>query len=209
MSSKMDITIILLHGLGSIPLTMIGIKNYLHYQGFDTIHNLSYPVDKLKLNESVSHINDQLEKLISKNDRIIIIGQSAGGVIGSLLHIFGWNIELLITIGSPLKGASLLRSLKNNIPESLQKILHKPMYDDLLQLLSQPISEPPHKCHCITMGWFYTEFDGCVYAEEAYFTKDSHTHIYFADHRVVFADPRLWDTVYKRILDCLSETKNS
>ena len=41
------------------------------------------------------------------------------------------------------------------------------------------------------MGWFYTGFDGCVYIDEAYFSEKHHTYLPFADHRTIFANPRL------------------
>ena len=42
------------------------------------------------------------------------------------------------------------------------------------------------------MGWLWTHFDGCVYIHEAHFEKEFHTHLIWADHRTIFANPRLW-----------------
>lgn len=193
--------IILLHGLGSHPVTMNGIKFYLKYCGFTEIHNLAYPANTLNLEDATNHINDQLNNLINKIDHIIIIGQSVGGLIGCLLHRYGWNVELLITIGSPVKGALAVKYIRDSAPQIIKNVLHKPMYDNLIQMLETPLQEPTHKYHCFTMGWFNTLFDGCVYIDEARFTKEHHTHLCFSDHRSIFANPRLWYNVHQCILN--------
>lgn len=36
-----------------------------------------------------------------------------------------------------------------------------------------------------------TNFDGCVYRDEAGFDAEHHSHLPWADHRTVFGNPRL------------------
>ncbi len=55
--------------------------------------------------------------------------------------------------------------------------------------------EPHHDYHTISMSWPFTDFDGCVYKDETIFTEEKHTHLKWADHRTIFANPRLWITV--------------
>ena len=101
-----------------------------------------------------------------------------------------------------MKGASLVKSLKDTIPQVIQDILHKPMYEDL----SEPMVAPSHKYHCFTMAWPMSNFDGCVYVEEAKFEDEHHTHLPYSDHRTIFANPRLWWHVHKCIEDhCIKE----
>ena len=183
--------VILLHGLGATPYTLLGIEKYLNWKGFTRTYKPSYPSGSHSLEDCVDIVNRDLEGVVSKDEKIIVIGQSMGGVIGNLLHTKGWNLEMLITIGSPLKGAMLLRTLKDTLPLKVQDALHKPMYDDLLKMIEEPLKEPPHNYHCFTMAWPMTNFDGCVYVEEAHFDKERHTHLPFSDHRTIFANPRL------------------
>jgi pimeloyl-ACP methyl ester carboxylesterase len=194
-----DTFVLLLHGLGAHAETLLGIEKYLNWKGYKKTHKLTYLVDILPFEECLDHVSDELEKIITKNEKIIVIGQSMGGVFGSLLHTKGWDLELLITIGSPLKGAAFVKSLKKHLPQKVQDVLHKPMYDDLITMLDNPLTEPPHDYHCFTMAWPLTKFDGCVYIEEAHFDKEKHTHLQFADHRTIFANPRLWWHVHNRI----------
>ena len=56
-------------------------------------------------------------------------------------------------------------------------------YDDL--------KEPNCSYHCITMSWPCLSFDGCVHVDEAIISKKHHTHLKIADHRTIFANPRL------------------
>ena len=77
--------------------------------------------------------------------------------------------------------------------------MYKPMYDDLILMLDNPLKEPSCNYHCITMAWPMLDFDGCVYKEEAYFNKKYHTHLPWSDHRTIFANPRLWYHVHNLI----------
>lgn len=191
--------VLLLHGLGAHTESLFGIEKYLNHKGYKNTYKLSYLVDILNLTDCLEHINSELEKIIPKTKKIIVIGQSMGGVYGSLLHTKGWNIELLITIGSPLKGAYLVKYLKKTLPTMIQNYLYKPVYDDLIMLLDNPIIEPPHDYHCFSMAWPFSEFDGCVYIEEAYLNPKKHTHLNISDHRFIFGNPRLWNHIYNRL----------
>lgn len=197
--------VLLLHGLGATPYTLLGVEKYLNWKGFTRTHKLSYPSWTHNLEGCVDIISNDLEETVNKNEKIIVIGQSMGGVIGSLLHTRGWNLEMLITIGSPVKGAAIVRTLKNKLPQKVLNVIHKPMYDDLIKLLDEPIEEPPHNYHCLTMAWPMSKFDGCVYVEEAHFDKERHTHLPFADHRTIFANPRLWWHVHDKLVNNISQ----
>lgn len=196
--------ILLLHGLGGYTESFIGLEKYLDWKGFKRVYKFHYLVDLLSFEECVDHVSDELEKIVKKDEKIIVIGQSMGGSIGSVLHTRGWNLDFLITIGSPLKGAALLKMLKKRLPNKIQDILHKPMYDDLITMIDEPLIEPPHEYHCFTMAWPLTKFDGCVYVDEAHFDKNKHTHLPFADHRTIFANPRLWWHVHNKLKDYLT-----
>lgn len=77
------------------------------------------------------------------------------------------------------------------------KFLHKEAYNHLK--VKDREEEPPHSYHTISLGWFDTSFDGCVYQEEAIFDIKNNTHLPWTDHRGAFADPRLWNIVYRAL----------
>jgi hypothetical protein len=139
---------------------------------------------------------------LSKDEKVIVIGQSMGGVVGHILSS-EWNVSLLITIGSPLRGSKLLEKIDNNIHDRIKEAFHKPMYYDLIKMIKEPLGEPECKYHCITMSWPFSDFDGCIYVDEGHFDKDNHTHLKWADHRTIFVNPRLWYHVHKIIEEYL------
>jgi hypothetical protein len=192
----------LLHGLGSHPITLFPLKIYLMYiKGFTNVHNIEYSVDNVDINDSINDANEKMARLCNKEiNEIIIIGQSMGGVIASKLHTKGWKIKKIITIGSPLHGARILNQLNSALPSWISNFLRRNSYTYLMT--KEKEKEPPHDYHTISMSWPFTDFDGCVYKDEAMFTKDEamftkekHTHLKWADHRTIFTNPRLWITV--------------
>ena len=131
-----DINIFLIVGLGSNELSFIVLKKYLKIIGFNNVHCISYRSNELNYEESMEHVDNELEKYCSKEDEIICIGQSFGGVISNNLHRYGWSLLKGIYIGSPLKGAEILNfasKVKENIPERIYSICvwEKPLYDYL------------------------------------------------------------------------------
>ena len=132
--------VVLLHGLGEKPQSLKPLEWYLHYSsGFNYIKTIHYPSNTLNLNDCIDNVAGQIVEWLSDDFDInvtlinqeeeeeedeeslnadtgdynlIIIGQSMGGVVGSLLHRTGLNIVDLVTIGSPLRGAWLVKFLK-------------------------------------------------------------------------------------------------
>ncbi len=190
-SDNKSTPIFLLHGLGAHSATLWPLMKYLNYCGYTNIHNLNYPVDELEFDETLDFVDDLMCKLADKDkDEIILIGQSMGGVVSNNMHTKGWTIKKAIYIGSPLHGANLLNQVEAILPTPIKNYFYKKPYD-MLKIKEREV-EPPHPYHCITMGWFNTEFDGCVYKEEAVLDAEHHTHLRWADHRTIFANPRLW-----------------
>lgn len=184
--------VILLHGLGSHPWTLAPLA-YCIRQRFQHVHNLKYPVDNMEFHETLQFVDDLMATLVDKTKSVILIGQSMGGVVANNMHKLGWDVKFAIYIGSPLKGARLLTQLNAVLPTAVRNLLFKKPYGILME--KAPEEAPPHPYHCITMGWFHTKFDGCVYQDEATLDVQHHTHLAAADHRTVFFNPRLWITV--------------
>jgi pimeloyl-ACP methyl ester carboxylesterase len=197
-----DTPIFLLHGLGSHTITLLPLKKFLNYYDYKNVHSISYPVNDLSIKDSVEYVDKEIEKITPKNIEIILVGQSMGGVISNNMHTKGWKIKKAVYIGSPLHGAQLLNYLNDILPDFVVKILKKPAHDILMD--KEREEEPPHDYHTISMGWFNTEFDGCVYKDETILDPENHTHLKWADHRTVFLNPRL----FYHILNSIEENKN-
>jgi len=186
-----DLTpIILLHGLGAHPITLLPLELYLNAMGYKNTHKLFYPVDKMYFDECLDYVDKEMEKIADKNKPVILIGQSMGGVVANNMHKKGWNVKNAIYIGSPLHGANLLNQLEAILPVSIKNMLYKLPYDFLKTKEREEI--PPHPYKTISMGWAFSDFDGCVYKDEAILEDENHLHLQWADHRTIFANPRLW-----------------
>ena len=204
-------TIILLHGLGGLlgpqyaKLTLYPLKSYIEHHKYTNVHIITYPSDDLTIVQSIEYVSNEISKLADKEKEIIIIGQSMGGVIAFNMHSAGWKIRLSISIGSPLHGARLITqiedSLRGNLREQdfsylLQKI--KGLGHIELQKKKRQL-QPPHRYKTITMGWFNSNFDGCVYKDEAIIDPIHNAHLSWSDHRTIFINPRLWYVVHNII----------
>lgn len=182
--------IILLHGLGSHEWSLYPMKRYLRYCGYTTVHTVRYPASDLSIADSVDYVDTELLNLLHARDReVVFIGQSMGGVIANNLHTRGWNVRLAVYIGSPLHGANFLHTLNRVLPGWVKRRLKRHAHDVLMN--KERESEPPHDYHTISMGWFNSNFDGCVYREETMLNEENHTHFRWSDHRVFFFNPRL------------------
>lgn len=210
---KYSVPIILLHGLGGFigpeftALSLAPLKSYLEFNNYTNVNIVKYPSDKFSIEESLDYVDNEILKIANKEtDKIIVIGQSMGGVIAFNLHTRGWDLKLSLSIGSPLHGARLITQveerLKENLPENIFDYLHKSIKcQGHIALQNKSIQEePPHDYRTISLGWFNYDFDGCVYKDEAIINPDKNLHLAWADHRTVFLNPRLWYHV-KKILN--------
>lgn len=185
--------VFLLHGLGSHAWTLWPLAASLRSRGYTNCHCIEYPVDRLDLEGMVDHVDGEMQKHADVRKPVILIGQSMGGVVANRMHTRGWKVRKAVYIGSPLHGARLLTQLERLLPTWIRNALYKKPYGILMaKEREQP---PPHAYHTFSMGWLWTAFDGCVYTDEATLDPKHHTHLPWADHRTVFANPRLWCAV--------------
>lgn len=189
------IPIILIHGLGGTTNSIQPLKKYLEYGGYK-VYAITYPSIQQTLEESINSVNNEIKKL-KLNSKIVVIGQSLGGVICHNLHKYDLDIALSITIGSPHHGASLIKTMQQILPPIILNYLEKPVYHDLL---SREGVLPPHPHHTISTSLApCLPFDGQVYIDETKVSKN-HTHIHFNNHWTIFIDPRLFWTINNLLL---------
>jgi pimeloyl-ACP methyl ester carboxylesterase len=188
-----NVVVFLLHGLGATPITLWPLEQYLRAQGHERTHRLSYPVDTLEFSKLIDYVDLEMSKHADKKtDEIVLIGQSMGGVVSNRIWTKGWTVKHAVYIGSPLHGARLISKLENMAPNWLANLLYKKVPYDFLKT-KEPEPEPPHPYNTVTMSWIgTTDFDGCVYKDEAVLDESKNTHLRWADHRLIFANPRLW-----------------
>ena len=195
-----NFSIVLLYGLGQTWLALNRVETFLSEYNID-VHKIDYPSRTERLQECVEIVVDELRNSETLNDNIIVIGQSAGGLIGSRLHLYDLgNKEIvnLITIGSPLQGARRIIEIRSWIPSKIEQFLWnikmlKPIYYDLIELSSgiQDVIIPTHDYHCIMMSWPFSDSDRAVYKDEAIFQdidieEERTTHFDWTDHDTVF-----------------------
>ena len=187
--------VFLLHGLGSHPWTLWPLQWYLmNVKHYVRVYCLSYPVDQLDWEDTLDYVDREMSRWANKtSESVILIGQSMGGVVSNHMHEKGWNVKQAIYIGSPLKGARILHRLNRWLPRAVRDLMFKKPYGILMTKDQE--TKPPHPFHTISLGWFWSDFDGCVFRDEATLDDTHHTHLACADHRTIFANPRLWKYV--------------
>jgi pimeloyl-ACP methyl ester carboxylesterase len=190
--------IFLIHGLGGTIHPLGPLHAYLNFKGYKNVHRISYPVRSVSLTVSVQHVNDEIHRILGeREDEIILIGQSLGGVVCHELHTYGWNIEKSITIGSPHHGSSLLTWANWFLPPKISRLLEKQVFKDLL--IQKPVV-PTHPHYTISTSIApYIPFDGQVWVSETKISDYNHHHIHFNNHWTLFIDPRLLWKVNKLI----------
>ena len=202
-----DPTVFLLHGLGGYPWTLSLMQMHLVHQGFRRVHALTYDTEAPTLAQSMTSASVAMDRILDcvpeerRRQRVLLVGHSWGGLVANNLHQHGWDVVGAVYIASPLHGASMLHTLREWIPEGLAELLRRPAYNALLPKGRE--SPPPHPYHTVSAGYFGSDFDGCVWAEEATLHPDHHTHLTWEDHRLVIAKPRLWRLVAKQLKEQL------
>lgn len=193
------IHVILLHGLGCNPVLLLPLEKCINAAGLEETKRLTYPVDLPNVKQMASYIDCEMSLFIDKNkDKVIVIGQSLGGLVANELHKFGWHIILGIYIVTPLKGAKFLDQLEFNLPKIITDYYRCSTYT-LLQNRDSS-KPPPHPYRTISASWPGTDFDGCLYVRETQFDPKYHIHFSCSDHRLIFLNPGLFLLVAKLCL---------
>jgi hypothetical protein len=199
--SVLTTPIIILHGLGNRAWTLILLEWYLRWCGFKRVYRPQYNADT-DPEVACSYLSKPLTEFLNGNARtpIVVIGNSMGGLVGSKLKGFGFNVSLLITINSPLNGARLLRQLDSWVPTRVMDVCggNSQTYTYLKTTMKASIPNHPYKT--ISTSLPFMSFDGMVYREDAMIEPEHHTDIPWGSHHTVIFDPRVYWRI-KAILD--------
>ena len=179
--------------------SLVPLRLYLvHVLGLK-VHIIQYPVNTMEVDEMVDYVDNKMLEICDRGTDVAVVGQSMGGIVANRLHAKGWNISKGVYIGSPMHGASMLNWLDALLPTTVRDALYKKPYGFLMAKGKDQM--PPHPVHTISMAWPGTDFDGCVWRSEATMDPEHHTHLAWADHRTVFANPRLWCNVGRALAE--------
>jgi pimeloyl-ACP methyl ester carboxylesterase len=206
---NVDTPVILLHGLGQDSVTFgtknsisfIAIKTTLKMKGYTRIINPYYST-KGGLENSVEMADKAISEHVSKDEEVIMIGHSLGGLVALKLGQNGWKLKYAITIASPLKGTEMITYTRTNLPQTLEWMeqnlptittaLKTPIWNDLIALKQKPLEKPEHPVTTISTGLANLLFDGRVAVEDTKLTdNDDHHHFSWSEHSAILADVRL------------------
>lgn len=188
-----DTTIVILHGLGNRAWTLIGLEWLLNWNGYTDVFRPQYDANVHPDTACMMLSKQLIDHFKGDHNRpFVVIGNSMGGVVGANLHRFRWNIELLITVNSPLNGSTLLRELDATLPGKLMELCggNTPTCEYLKHLTMNGI--PPHPYKTIGMTFPFTSFDGLVFSKDAMIEPEHHRWIGWGSHHTVPLDARIY-----------------
>ena len=187
--------IFLLHGAGGFSWSLFPIKLFLKNKGYQKVKIVDYSLNKSLL-DSILEVDQKLSQITSKDNKISVIGQSKGGLIGANLYHHGWNLEQLVAIASPLKGARYIQEFRDKYSDKWYQKIKRPSYDDIEAIIGKDIPHPPHPVYTVSASLPYIkidrEFDGCLYKDETYINEETHHNIPWQNHYTIYFSPELF-----------------
>lgn len=143
--------------------------------GHHKVYVVTYRSNYVSFETSLDDVDQYMRRYITKETEIILIGHSYGGVIANSIHKKGWNIKHAVYVAAPLNGSSIIKKLEWCIPILKTSAFQYLKYKDK----DEP---PPHPFTTISMGWFWSKFDGKLFKKETIINPLNHIHISFSDH---------------------------
>ena len=192
--------IVLLHGFGTGPYALWPLSWYLRWKlgkqqaivipKYDTSGITSMAV---LLQRVSGALQAALQAAGLAHARLVVVGQSLGGIAAMNLWSRGWDVRHAVSVGSPLRGARFVSTVRVHVPLAAM-LMRDATYTFLETPKEQP--EPPHPFHTISCGLFHTPFDGCVHRDEATLDNARHTHERNLHHSLGWVTPQLWQSVW-------------
>jgi len=141
----MDHQIILLHGLGRSPRSMLKIERALKKQ-FYRVLNVGYSPLTGNFEQILNQLLEKIEPWVDPSVPVHFVGHSFGGILirGILARQYDWNFGRCVMLGSPNKGTSIAsyainhRLLKHFTPTITQQLTPD---SELIQDLPEPTIE--------------------------------------------------------------------
>jgi len=157
--------VILLHGMGRSPRSMLKIERALIKQSYRVL-NAGYSAITGNFEEILNQLLDKIKPWVNKGSPVHFIGHSFGGILirGILAQGFGWNYGRCVMLGSPNQGTSVAsymtshKLLKHFTPKVAQELIPE---SELLDRLPEPeietgiIAGNKKYNPVIPVTWFY------------------------------------------------------
>lgn len=189
----MDTPIFIIHGIGCTQNDILPLKINLMKHGHINVYVVKYRPNYTSFETSLDDVDRYMRGYITKETEITLIGHSYGGVIANSIHKKGWRIKHAIYVAAPLNGSSIIKKFEWCAP-----ILRAPACQYLKS--KDKDDPPPHLFTTISMGWFWSKFDGKLFKRETIINPSNHIHISFSDH-VSIASVKVMKIIRKALIE--------
>ncbi len=163
--SRTDQQIILLHGLGRSPRSMLKIEYALKKQGYRVL-NVGYNAIKGDFEQILNKLLKKIEPWVNPKATVHFVGHSFGGILirGILAKKYDWRYGRCVMLGSPNKGTSIASYVISHglLKHLTPNVTHQLVPDsDLIQNLPEPdietgiIAGSKRYNPLIPVSWFY------------------------------------------------------
>lgn len=100
--------IILLHGLGRSPRSMLKINKHLENQGYRVL-NIGYSSITNNFNDILDHLIKRITPWVNPHQPVHFVGHSFGGILirGILAKNLNWTLGRCVMLGSPNQGTAI------------------------------------------------------------------------------------------------------
>jgi hypothetical protein len=140
-----------------------------------------------------------------KRRGLLVVGLGLGGVAAMLLSSCGWNVLDAITLGSPLRSASLTSFLRRAAPALAGGEAFPLLFSDVQSATSGAAvfvcPSPAHRFCNVTFGLLDNFFVRSFWRAEHCVDDDHALHLTTPDHALSFASPFLWAQVHGRVAE--------
>jgi len=163
--SEQQTQVILLHGMGRSPRSMLKIERALKKQNYRVL-NIGYSARTNSFEQILERLVDKIKPWVDPELPVHFIGHSFGGILirGILAQGFDWNYGRCVMLGSPNQGTSIATYmtshtlLKHFTPRVAQELMPD---SELLEKLPEPeietgiIAGNKKYNPVIPVSWFY------------------------------------------------------
>ncbi len=116
MNSKTN-AVVLLHGLGRSPASMLPMALRLGRAGF-TVQRLGYPSTRMRVEPAIAYVREKLQGVLQSKAPVDLVGHSLGGLIAAAILRDPGSLEIgrVVQLGAPNLGSPLAARLGHTWP---------------------------------------------------------------------------------------------
>jgi esterase/lipase len=185
--------IILVHGIHCNANTLSPFKWTLNKAGYTNVKTITYlNSGKYSLNDSIESANYELNKIVTKKEPIVLVGQSLGGIVAHNMYKYNYNIIGGYYMVTPFNGSRLLQYyFNNNKFIEIYPKYNKQIFTDINELSKYNSLNEIYNFPIRTISGGIFDFDSKIFKDETILDKRYHKHIPFTTHGSVIYSPRV------------------